>query len=112
MSASGLPANSSDSAILPMSLIDLAPRKVSRNWLVIRFIALNSKILRMRIVHESSEQITRPTITTLTRISASMNISHGPRCPAFAPPTLVGVASADAAGGALGGAAGVAAGAA
>ncbi len=109
MSATGLPANSSDSAILPMSLIDLAPRQVSRNRLVIRFIELNSKILRMRIVHESSEQTSRPTITTLTSISASMNISNGPRWPALAPPTLVGVESGEAVEASAGAAAGVAA---
>ena len=98
MSASGLPANSSDSAILPMSVIDLAPRKVSRNWLVIRFSELNSKIFRMRIVQENSEASARPIITTLTSGSASTNISHGPRWPAWAPPTRVGVASAEARG--------------
>jgi hypothetical protein len=108
MSASGLPANSSDSAILPISLIDLAPRQVSRNRLVIRFIEANSKIFRIRMVQESSEQTSRPIITSLTRNSASMNISHGPRWPALAPPTLVGVASL-LAGAALGAAAGAAA---
>ena len=87
MSASGLPANSSASADLPMSAIDRAPRKVSRNRLVIRFIELNSKIFRMRIVQEKKEAITSPTMTTFTSGSASMNISQGPRWPAFLPPT-------------------------
>jgi hypothetical protein len=43
---------------------------------------LNSKIFRIRIVQEKKEAITRPTITTFTSGSASMNISHGPRWPA------------------------------
>ena len=42
---------------------DLAPRNVSRKLLVIRFMLENSKIFRIRMVQEMTEQSTRPTMT-------------------------------------------------
>src|SRR5665213_1576242 len=56
MSAMGLPAKSSDSAILPMSLIDLAPRKDSRNRSELLLRALNSKSLMINSIQERIEQ--------------------------------------------------------
>src|SRR5579871_690389 len=59
---------------------------------------MNSKIFRIRMVQEKSEQMARPIMTIFTTHRASWNISQGFRWPAFWPPTRVGAVSSLAAG--------------
>ncbi len=89
MSAIGLPAKSSDSAIVPMSVIDLAPRKVSRNLSEVVFKLRNSKSLMISRVQERIEQTSRPIITTFTTRSACMNMRIGVSLPLSEPPTFM-----------------------
>src|SRR5579862_414281 len=88
MSAIGLPAKSSDSAIRPISLIDLAPRKDSRNRSDVFLRLPNSTSLMTSRVQERIEQANRPIITIFTTRSACSNMTIGVSLPLAEPPTL------------------------
>ena len=102
MSANGLPSNSSDVATRFMSVIERASRKASRNLLVwpLRMRKLTS--LMIRVVQETMEASSRPTITVFTTGVAWMNICTGVILPAplmvvgasVAPPLLTPPVSA------------------
>ena len=71
-----------------MSVIDLAPRKVSRKRSEVRFRLRNSRSLMTRMVQERIEQIRRPIMTIFTTRSASSNMPIGVSLPACLPPDL------------------------